>query len=85
MERCQTRGWLKARGRQRTDSTHILAAIHRLHRLELVGQTLQYTLNCLALLAPEWLKTHAPAEWWPRYERKIEDYRLPKAEAERRQ
>ena len=85
LERCQTRGWLKARGRQRTDSTHILAAIHRLHRLELVGQTLQYTLNCLALLAPEWLKTHAPAEWWPRYERKIEDYRLPKAEAERRQ
>jgi transposase len=85
LERCQVRDWLKTRGRQRTDSTHVLAAIHRLHRLELVGQMLQQTLNCLALLAPEWLKQHAPAEWWPRYERKIEDYRLPKAETERRQ
>ena len=33
---CKARGWLKARGAQRTDSTHILAAIRTLHRLECV-------------------------------------------------
>ena len=27
LELCKKRGWLKARGRQRTDSTHVLAAI----------------------------------------------------------
>src|SRR5438876_6755547 len=28
---CRERGWLKARGRQRTDSTHVLAAIRALN------------------------------------------------------
>jgi transposase len=85
LERCQERGWLKARGRQRTDSTHVLAAIHRLNRLELVGQMLQHTLNQLAVLAPDWLKAQAPAEWWSRYGRKLDDSRFPRTEAERRQ
>src|SRR5215510_11646533 len=35
LERCRARGLLKARGQQRTDSTHVLAAIRVLHRLEL--------------------------------------------------
>jgi transposase len=30
---CKARGWIKARGTQRTDSTHVLAAIRTLHRL----------------------------------------------------
>jgi transposase len=85
LARCQERGWLKARGRQRTDSTHILAAIHRLNRLELVGQTLQQALNELALLAPTWLTMHAPGAWWERYARKLEDSRFPRSETERRQ
>ncbi len=29
---CKARGWIKARGTQRTDSTHVLAAIRNLHR-----------------------------------------------------
>jgi transposase len=85
LSRCQERGWLKARGRQRTDSTHILAAIQRLNRLEWVGQALQQALNELALLAPTWLKTHAPGAWWERYARKREDSRFPRSETERRQ
>src|SRR3990172_5194958 len=39
------RGWLKSRGKQRTDSTHILAAVRRLNQLELVHETLRYALN----------------------------------------
>ena len=34
LERCRSLGFLKARGQQRTDSTHVLAAIRVLSRLE---------------------------------------------------
>jgi transposase len=57
------RGWLKGRGRQRTDSTHVLAAVRVLNRLELVGETLRHTLNVLAEVAPTWVRAQAPAEW----------------------
>jgi transposase len=41
LELCQQRGWLKTRGKQRTDSTHVLAAIRTINRLECVGETLR--------------------------------------------
>jgi transposase len=85
LDRAKAQGWLKAGRRQRTDSTHILAAIHRLNRIELVGQTLQHALNEIARCEPVWLKQHAPAEWWDRYAKKLDDYRLPKSETARRQ
>jgi transposase len=46
-------GLLKAKGRQRTDSTHVLAAIQTLNRLECVGETLRHALNALATAAPD--------------------------------
>ena len=52
---CRERGLLKARGRQRTDSTHVLAAIRGLNRLECLGETMRQALNGLAVVAPEWL------------------------------
>ena len=79
------RGWLKVRGKQRTDSTHVLGAIRALHRLETVGETMRATLNVLAMVAPEWLRTQAPPEWVDRYEKRFEGYRLPKGKAERQQ
>ena len=45
-------GLVQAGGRQRTDSTHVLAAIHALNRLELLGETLRHALNRLAVVAP---------------------------------
>jgi transposase len=77
------RGLLKARGRQRTDSTHVLAAIHVLNRLECVGETLRHALNSLAVVAPEWLREQAPTDWYERYGSRVDNYRLPKADAER--
>src|SRR5215475_1339539 len=44
---------VKSRTRQRTDSTHVLAAVRDLNRLERVGETLHATLNVLAVAAPE--------------------------------
>jgi transposase len=77
LERFRERKWLSAGGRQRTDSTHILAAVHALNRLECVGETLRHALNSLAIVAPEWLSTHVRPEWKERYGRRFEDYRLP--------
>ena len=73
---------IKERSRQRTDSTHIQAAVRRMNRLEKVGETLRFALNELARVAPEWLQSHVPADWYLRYGARIEDYRLPREEAE---
>jgi transposase len=62
----QTQGLLKARGRQRTDSTHVLAAIRVLNRLERVGETLRAALNSLAVVAPAWVQALAPPQWYER-------------------
>jgi hypothetical protein len=59
LEACQARGLLKARGRQRTDATHVLASIRTLNRLELLGETLRAALNELATVAPDWLRAAA--------------------------
>ena len=74
---------LKAKGRQRTDSTHVLAAIHVLNRLECVGETLRHALNTLAVVAPDWLLAQVPAAWFDRYGRRFEEYRLPPGRPER--
>jgi len=53
LERFQARGLVKARGKQRTDSTRVLAAVHDLHLLELVGETLRAALDDVASAAPD--------------------------------
>jgi len=83
LERSRERGWLKTRGRQRTDSTHVLGAVKALNQLELVGETLRHTLNVLATVAPDWLKEQVTPEWYERYGERMDDYRLPKEKAER--
>jgi transposase len=83
LERFKERGWLKAGGRQRTDATHVLAAIHGLNRLELVGRTLQALLEELAKREPAWLKAQITPDWFDRYGRLVDEYRLPKKESER--
>ena len=83
LARCRELGLLKARGRQRTDATHVLASIRVLNRLELVGETLRATLNEIAATAPEWLRGVTPEPWYKRYARRIEDDRLPRSAAER--
>ena len=74
----QEQGWLKAGARQRTDSTHVLAAVRQLNRLEIVGETLHHVLNVLAQVDPEWLLEQANPEWWQRYSQRFSEYRFPK-------
>jgi transposase len=70
-------GLIKAKGRMRTDSTHVLAAIQTLNRLECVGETLRQALNQVAAAAPDWLRSWVPTSWFDRYSRRFEEYRLP--------
>lgn len=79
LEAARDQGVLKARGRQRTDSTHVLAAVRDLNRVELLAETLRAALNAVAVLAPDWLRSLAPPEWHERYDRRIEDARLPQS------
>jgi transposase len=65
-------------GRQRTDATHVLAAVRELNRLELVTETLRAALEALAAAAPSWLITLAPDDWYERYGQRARDWRLPR-------
>ncbi len=83
LEVVQTQGLLRTRGRQRTDATHVLAAMRCRTRLELVMETMRAALNDLATTTPPWLRTHLHADWADRYARQAEEYRLPQAPRER--
>jgi transposase len=83
LARVRERGLLNGRGRQRTDSTHVLAAIRVLNRLELVGETLRHALNSLAVVALAWLQAQAPAAWFDHYGRRMEHYHWPQTAAAR--
>ncbi len=77
--RFQEKHLLKNRGKQRTDSTHIIASVRYLSRLESVAETLRAALNEIAKIMPEWLLEQVSDEWFEKYSRRIEDYRLPKS------
>ena len=83
LQRLEACDLLNARGTQRTDSTHILAAIRTLNRLELVGETMHYALNRLAVVAPAWLRAHLQPAWFERYSHRVENDRFPKADEAR--
>jgi transposase len=83
LEACKARGLLKSRARQRTDSTHVLAATRDLNRLELVGETLRAALNAVASVVPQWLSAQASPEWFDRYTARVEETRLPKGQEAR--
>ncbi|KOV67857.1 transposase, partial [Streptomyces sp. AS58] len=77
LERLKAAGLLGKGGRARTDSTRVLAAVRTLNRLELVTETLRAALEVLAVAVPAWLTDFAPQEWYDRYERKADAFRLP--------
>lgn len=85
LDECKRQGWLKKRGKQRTDSTHVVASTRTLNRLETVGETLRAALNAIATESPNWLKSWVPLDWFDRYSHAVEEYRLPKGIDARRE
>lgn len=83
LEKLKAHGLLKGKAQQRTDSTHVLAAIRDLNRLECVGETLRRVLDDLARIAPEWLLAQISPDWFDRYGARFEAYRLPDKKTER--
>lgn len=83
LEQCRVQGLLGGKQKQRTDSTHVLAAIRSLTLVELVGETMRRLLNDLARVAPDWLQARIQPEWIKRYGRRFDSYRLPKSKEER--
>ena len=63
LERLHERGLVKARGKQRTDATHVLAAVRTLNRLELLGETMRAALTAVAGSMPAWLAEHSRPDW----------------------
>lgn len=76
-------GLLSSGGKQRTDSSHVVASVRDLNRLELVGRTLQATLDAIALVAPQWLQAWVAPEWYTRYGQALSEFRLPQKATER--
>src|SRR5437764_5023657 len=72
-----------ARGRQRTDSTHVLAKIRALNRVLCVWETMRAALDSLAIVAPGWLRDQSQAEWVERYGPRSEESRIPLGEEAR--
>ncbi len=83
LDRFREKKLLKVRGHQRTDSTHVLAAIRVMNRLELVTETMRAALNEVAASAPEWLTTAALPEWLTRYATRAEQSRMPRTDPAR--
>jgi len=83
LEQAQRQGLLKGRGRQRTDATHVLAAVRVVNRLVCVGETLRQALNAVAEVAPDWLRARVQPDWFDRYSRRFEEARVPTNATER--
>ena len=81
---CREQKLLVPRGRQRTDSTHVLGAVRSLNRLGCAIETLRAALNALAIAAPGWLRLQADPAWTERYAKPADDYHIPLGEAARR-
>jgi transposase len=77
-------GLLGPGGRARTDSTHVLAAVRDLNRLELAGESVRAAAEALAAAAPDWLAGVIDAtEWARRYGARIDSWRLPASASKR--
>ena len=77
-------GLVKAGGKQRTDSTHVVAAVAALNRLELAGESVRAALEALAAAHPDWLAQRiCVADWNRRYGTPMTSWRPPQSEAKR--
>lgn len=81
--RLAEQGLLKAGGKQRTDSTHILAAVRLLNWVELLGESVRACLEALAAADPGWTGTVLDTGWQDRYAARIDGWRMPSSKTKR--
>ncbi len=84
LERLMAEGLVKAGGRQRTDSTHVIAAVRAVLTLELIGESVRACLEALAAAHPAWLGQRVCVpEFTRRYGARVDSWRLPGGKAKR--
>src|SRR6266700_3147615 len=77
-------GLVKAGGRQRSDSTHVTAAVAALNRLELAGESVRAALEALAAAHPAWLEQRiCVPDFSRRYGTPMTSWRPPVSQARR--
>lgn len=76
LDRLKAAGLVRSGGRARTDSTHVIAAVRSLSRIEMVGETLRAALEEIARISPAWVVPLLAPGWDERYGRKVEVSRL---------
>ena len=82
LERLVSAGLVKARGKQRTDSTHVVAAVAALNRLELAGESVRAAVEALAAAHPDWLEQRiCVPDWSRRYGTPMTAWRPPASQA----
>jgi hypothetical protein len=80
--RLAAEGLVKAGGKQRTDSTHVVAAVAALNRLELAGESVRAAAEALAAAHPDWLEQRiCVADWARRYGTPMTSWRPPASKA----
>ena len=80
----EQRGLVKGGGRGRTDSTHVVAAVRDLNRLELAGEAVRAAVEALAAAAPGWLSAVIDVSGWSaRYEHRVDSWSLPSSKTKR--
>jgi transposase len=78
------KGLVKAGGKQRTDSTHVISAVRDLNRLELAGESVRACVEALAVAAPGWLTDVIDVPGWnQRYGARVDTWRLPTSQTKR--
>ena len=84
LARLAAEGLVKAGGKQRTDSTHVIAAVAALNRLELAGESVRAALEALAAAHPAWLEQRVcVADFARRYGTPMTSWRPPACQARR--
>ena len=77
LERLAAGGLVGAGGKMRTDSTHVIAAVRDLNRLELAGESVRACLEALAVAAPQVVAQLLDDSWGKRYAARIDTWRMP--------
>ena len=86
LARLAAEGLVGAGGKQRTDSTHVLAAVRALRTVELAGESVRAALEALAAACPGWLAgAVCVPDWTRRYGARIDSWRLPAGKAARQE
>jgi IS5 family transposase len=76
-------GLVRAGGKMRTDSTHVISAVRDLNRLELAGESVRACLEALAVAAPQVVAQLLDESWGKRYAARIDTWRMPASETKK--